>query len=114
RCTTTSRKLRTVGVGLKSHLSSGIASTSPTTRVRVLSHVALAGARKLVGAGWDADAPLPPADVCANAGMAPRITSETTTTLRAKELVRMTPPEAVRGSAHYGTVATPDDRQGGR
>src|SRR5262249_10383702 len=70
---------------------------SPTTRVRVLSHVVLAGVRKLVGAGWVADAPLPPAGVCANAGMAPRITSETTTTLRLSELVRMTPPEAVRG-----------------
>jgi len=44
-----------------------------------------------------ADAPLPPAGVCANAGVAPMITSDTTTTLRLSELVRITPPEAVRG-----------------
>src|SRR5438093_6578909 len=45
---TLSRKVRTLGVGLKSYLSSGMTSTIPMTRLRVLSHVALAGVRKLV------------------------------------------------------------------
>src|SRR5262249_34158383 len=95
-------KLRTVGVGLKSHLSSGIASMSPTTRVRALSHVVLAGVRKLCVA----DALLPPAGVCANAGVAPRITKETTTTLRLSALVRMPPSRALRGPPNCSGVAT--------
>jgi hypothetical protein len=78
-----------VGVGLKSYLSSGIASMSPSTSVRVLSHVALAGARKLVGVGWTGDAPLPLGGVCANTGAELMIISETTTTLHAKKIVRM-------------------------
>ena len=69
--------------------------------IRVLSHVALAGARKLVGAGWAGDAPLPPGGVCVNPGGVPRITSEITTTLRTKEGVRMIPPEAVPAVALF-------------
>src|SRR5207244_12501024 len=51
---TLSRKVRTFGVGLKSYLSSGMTSTIPMTRLRVLSHVALAGVMKLVAGmlGW--------------------------------------------------------------
>src|SRR5213593_285495 len=56
---TLSRKVRTLGVGLKSYLSSGMTSTIPMTRLRVLSHVALAGVRKLVAGklGWAGAAP---------------------------------------------------------
>ena len=60
--------------------------------VRRGSHVALAGARKLVGAGA---APLLPGGVCASPGVIPRPTTETTTTTHAKEVVRMSPPEIV-------------------
>src|SRR5437660_7770597 len=84
---------------------------SPSTSRRVLSHVALAGARKLVGAGWAGDAPLPPGGACASPGVVPRITSETTTTLRAKEVVRMIPPGAVPAAALFHGCH-PDDRQG--
>src|SRR6185436_5903900 len=73
---TFSRNVRTLGVGLKSYLSSGMTSTIPMTRRRVLSHVALAGVRKLVGGklGW-----------AAAAAAVPRIESATTTTLRVNE-----------------------------
>src|SRR5439155_12120479 len=76
-----------------------------------LSPVALAGAKKLVGAGWAGDTPLPPGGACANPGVVPRITSETITTLRAKKVVRIIPPEAVPAVALFHGCH-PDDRQG--
>src|SRR5262245_37595069 len=80
---TLSRKVRTFGVGLKSYLSSGMTSTIPMTRVRVLSHVALAGVRKLVAGkpGWAATAPTEPS-----------IESATTTRLRVNEFRVIVPP----------------------
>src|SRR5437867_1232043 len=80
---TLSRKVRTVGTGLKSYLSSGMTSTIPMTRLRVLSHVVLAGVRKLVAgnAGWAAAAPA-----------VPSIASAATTTLTANEFLAIVPP----------------------
>src|SRR5215475_3518020 len=82
---TLSRKVRTFGVGLKSYLSSGMTSTIPMTRLRVLSHVALAGVRKLAAGkpGWAAAAPT-----------VPSIRSAAITTLRVNELLVIVPPLA--------------------
>src|SRR5438128_4948552 len=86
---TLSRKVRTAGVGLKSYLSSGMTSTIAMTRLRVLSHVALAGVRKLVAGkpGWAAAAPT-----------VPSIASTATTTLRVNEflVIQADPPVGCR------------------
>src|SRR6266568_5852244 len=93
----TSRNDRWAGVGLKSHLSSGMASTRPSTRVRVLSHVALVAVRKLVAGK------LGGAGVWANAGLATRTASAATRTLLLNECVIIAPPVWVKVLCHVRT-----------
>src|SRR5947209_173682 len=88
---TTSRKLRTAGVGLKSYLSSGMTSTMPVTRLRVLSHVALTGVWKLVGGKlvWPVVSPT-----------LPRIASAMIATLVGNVFLIMIPPISDGDASH--------------
>src|SRR5215468_1654842 len=97
-----SRSARTEGVGLKSYLSSGTISAIPSRSPRVLSQVALVGARKLVGGkGW------------ASAGPTVRSVSAAVTTLQPRQLFLIVPPDRVRRcgvrrrlpSLHHSTIA---------
>src|SRR2546426_188323 len=99
---TLSRNVRTVGVGLKSYLSSGMTSTIAMTRLRVLSHVALAGVRKLVVGkpGWAAAAPT-----------VPSIASMATTTLRVNEFLVIVLPSGDDSEICSGTSYEPLYRQ---
>src|SRR5215471_15883861 len=88
----TSRTVRTAGVGRKSYLSSGRASAMPRTRLRVLSHVALVGVRKLVAGNFDGAPGAEPLGVCAIPGVAQSTASMATTTRRTNAFLLMGPP----------------------
>src|SRR5215471_38650 len=88
----TSRAVRTAGVGLKSYLSSGTASAMPRTRLRVLSHVALVGVRKLVAGNFDGAPGAEALGACAIAGAVQSTASMATITRRTNAFLLMSPP----------------------
>src|SRR5215831_8862597 len=94
----TSRAVRTAGVGRKSYLSSGTASAMPRTRLRVLSHVALVGVRKLVAGNFDGAPGAEALGVCAIPGVVQSTASMATTTRPANAFLLMSPPLGRRDS----------------